>query len=301
MEVRHPGSVPDFITVWLYGALGTVRTRGSLVHSTMIRLLASDVDGTLFNSDRRVSDQNKQALRRAQDAGIVVCLASGRLIPTLRPAMVAAGVEGPMITCNGAYAEAEDGTVLVNELLNKKAQRFILEYSQKHHVNANVYQPRRVLGTHESEMMELYRTRTMASPTLMGWDALHGEPATKMIFVDHPSKNLEHKEHFTPFQAEYGFDLTVSEPEYLEFLPTGVNKGTALAKLAAHLRFAQYEVAAIGDYHNDREMLEWAGLSATPTSGAPELKEIADVVVASNDDHGVAEFVEYILERNSHQ
>jgi len=261
----------------------------------MIRLLATDVDGTLLNSQRQLSDRNRAALHRASEAGIVICLATGRLIPALKTIQARLDIPGPTITCNGAYVEALDGTVLLHGGLTPEARDVILDYSQERNVNANMYQPYRVLATHESPFLEMYRNRTTAIPEILGWDGLRHETATKLIFIDHPAANLRHAEHFEPLQTQYGFDLTVSEPDYLEFLPHGVNKRTGLIALAEHLGVARSEVAAIGDYMNDYEMVTWAGIGAAMGSGAQELKEAADLVVPGNNEDGLAHFVDHIL------
>lgn len=263
-----------------------------------IRLLAIDIDGTLLNSQRQVSPGNREALKRVQEAGVVACLASGRLIPTLMPIAEAAGVKGPTITCNGAHVETAEGEVLMSATLSERAQAAVLAYSRENHVTANLYQPRRVLSTHESNMLELYRGRTGAQPLVMGWDRLAQEAPTKMIFIDHPEANERHARHFDPLQDELDFDLTVSEPEYLEFLPKNVHKGTAVQVLANHLGLKREEVAAIGDYYNDLEMVKWAGLGGAMGSGAQALKDAADVVVPGNDADGLAVFIERILAVN---
>ncbi|MBS1705255.1 MAG: HAD family phosphatase [Armatimonadetes bacterium] len=268
---------------------------GATTPHTMIKLVAIDIDGTLLNSSRQVSEENKSALKAVQEAGITICLASGRLIPTIMPIAEEAGVSGPMITCNGAYAESAEGETLVSATLSKRAQQEVLDYSRENQVTANLYQPRRVLTTHESPYLELYVKRTRAQPEVFGWDRLEQEAATKMIFVDAPAANLSHAEYFEPLQEYLDFDLTVSEPEYLEFLPRGMNKGTTLALLAKHMGLRQDEVAAIGDYHNDFDMIQWAGLGAAMGSAPEEVKAVANMVVPTNDENGVAFFLNHIL------
>lgn len=263
-----------------------------------IRLLASDIDGTLLNSKRQVSEANKLALARAAESGIVICLASGRLVPSLRPIADAAGVKGPIVTCNGSYVESESGEVLLSASLEDPTRDFIAAYARENSVNLNIYQPYRVLASHASEFLQMYESRTAARPEVVGWERLDEYKATKIIFIDHPERNKEHYEFFAPHQAEYGFDLTVSEPEYLEFLPHGVNKRTALQALAAHLNLQREEIAAIGDYLNDLEMVTWAGIGAAMANGAAELRQQADLEVPGNDEDGLAHFVDHILELN---
>lgn len=261
----------------------------------MIRMVAIDIDGTLLNSQRQVTDGVRAALRRAQDAGLVICLASGRLIPTLLPVAQQAGVRGPVVTCNGAYAEMEDGETVFSALLSPEVQEELLDYAEANGITANVYQPRRVLCNRESPYLEMYRQRTGGQPLMMGANELKNEPATKMIFIQEPLANERDAAHFAPGDAAGKFHLTVSEPIYLEFLPPGVNKGVGVQAVAARLGLEASEVAAIGDYFNDLEMIEWAGLGAAMASGAPDVQRAADMVMPGHNEDGVAAFLDYIL------
>lgn len=265
----------------------------------MIRLLATDVDGTLFDPSRRVSERNRSSLQRLSATGVVICLASGRLVPTLLPIVDEIGIPGPLIACNGAFAQSEQREVLFHVQLSSIARDAVLDYAERYGVTTNVYQPHHVLASHDSEMLELYRSRTRAAPELHGWQALRTSEATKIIFIDHPERNLEHLEHFRPLAGSLDVHLTVSEPEYLEFLPGGVSKRTSLQAVARHLGLARDEVAAVGDYFNDLEMVEWAGLGGAMGNAPDELKAVADIVVPGNDEDGLAVFVDHVLALNA--
>ncbi len=265
----------------------------------MIRMVAIDIDGTLLNSRRQVTDGVRGALRRAQDAGIVICLASGRLIPTLMPVAAQAGVTGPVVTCNGAYAEMEDGETVFSAHLSPEVVSELLDYAETAGITANLYQPRRVLSNRESPYLDMYRSRTGATPLVMSCAKLKHEPATKMIFINEPAVNERDAQHFAPSAAGGKFHLTVSEPIYLEFLPPHVNKGVGVQAVALRLGLEAHEVAAIGDYLNDLEMIAWSGLGAAMASGAEALQDLADLVVAGNDEDGVAEFLDHILAARS--
>ncbi|MFX9019979.1 HAD hydrolase family protein, partial [Acinetobacter baumannii] len=81
-----------------------------------------------------------------------------------------------------------------------------------------------------------------------------------------------------------------------EFLAYGCSKGKALQALCGSLDVDQSEVAAIGDFLNDVEMVDWASLGGAVGNAHEAVKRVAQVVVASNDDGGVAEFIErYVL------
>ena len=95
--------------------------------------------------------------------------------------------------------------------------------------------------------------------------------------------------------------LTESEPEYLEVLSANANKGLGLKALSEALGIAQGETAAIGDYLNDIEMIQWSGIGAAMGNALPEVKVSADIVVPTNEEAGVAYFIDYLIERNRSQ
>lgn len=261
----------------------------------MLKLLATDVDGTLLNSQRQIPDGVRSALLRAQDAGVVVCLASGRYLNTLIPIADAIGVKGPLVTCNGSYVQDASGKAIVDHQVREEAKNAILDYATRHEVHVNIYQPREVLVSLQGPWHEVYVRRTGAVCRHASLDELRRARATKMIFIDSPERIQAHARFFGEIQGDLGVALTLSEPEYLEFLPGGVTKGDGLRNLAEHLGFAREEVAAIGDYYNDLEMIQWAGLGGAVGNAAPEVREAADLVVGTNDEDGLAEFVEHVL------
>ena len=265
----------------------------------MIKMVATDVDGTLLDGERRISAENLNAIATAVADGITVCLASGRLYTTLKPIAEAAGLTCPMVMCNGAYAETAAGLAVVDECVGKAAQVAVLEYAKLHNVHVNVYEPKKVTVSQNGEFYAMYQDRVKIGSILSDPDSMQALRATKLIFIDHPNEIQRYYAHFRPLAQALGVDLTTSEPEYLEFLPKGANKGTALDRLSAHLGINQAEVAAIGDYYNDMEMVKWAGLGGAVANAVPELLAAADVVVASNEEAGLSEFLGFIKNRNA--
>ena len=108
---------------------------------------------------------------------------------------------------------------------------------------------------------------------------------------------LKSMENFITAQLDDEISLFTSKPYFLEILPPGTNKGTALAKIAEILGVSPEECMAIGDSMNDEAMIRWAGLGVAMVNGDEKIKSIAGLVTDhTNDDDGVAEIIEaYIL------
>lgn len=266
---------------------------------TVIRLVATDMDGTFLCGNRKLIQQNIESVQKLTDSGVLFCLASGRGISTITPFWKELGMTGPTVSSNGAYVIDQHGAVVVDNSLPLDVVKSLLEYATEHSVHVNVYSGDQIYFSQKGDFGDLYRTRTGCNPIYVDSHLLHEKAATKLLFVDHPEGIIKHTAATRRILEKFNISVVISEPDYLEFLPDGINKGIGLARLADHLGFESHEVAAIGDWTNDLEMLQWVGLSGCVANAAPEIKEIAAQVYSSNEEFGFSEFAETILKHNS--
>lgn len=263
-------------------------------------LIAVDLDGTLLTPERQPHPASAGALLAAQAAGFIVCLASGRAIGTMLPFQTEIGLRGPIVSCNGAYVVDEGRRVVHNVGLNDEVFRRLLDYAEAGGVHTNVYCRDELFFSGEGRWADLYRSRIpgLNAPTV-GFAGLRALRPTKVLFIDDEPGIRAHGEAMRRSLTADEANITVSEAEYIEFLPPRTHKGDGVARLAAHLGIPRERVAAIGDYHNDREMLEWAGFSAAMATAPDEVKAVADVTVEPSTEGGVATFVNRLLSESS--
>jgi Cof subfamily protein (haloacid dehalogenase superfamily) len=260
-----------------------------------IRLIAVDCDGTLLTRARTPHPDSAAALRRAQEAGIMVVLASGRAPSTMTSIAQAVGLQGPIVSCNGAYVMADDGSEIAHFRLDDCVRDDLIAFSQARQLHTNLYSGSQVLMSTGGTFAAEYQRRTgLGQVPVVGYEGLGAHPATKLLYFDHPPV-IEEAVVAAPGVHGTDYELVRSEADYVEFLPVGIHKGRGLQILCETLGIQAREVAAIGDYFNDKEMLEWAGYAGA-MGGAPDgLKAVADIVVPGHDVGGVANFVESIL------
>lgn len=262
----------------------------------MVRLIATDLDGTLLNSERTISQRNKDAVKKCLDSGIIFCLASGRGISTMIPIADQLGIQGPIVCSNGAYITGLDGSDVHHFSLSLEARKVILDYALQNDIHLNCYERGLIRFSKQGEFAELYKTRTGCTPIYTKLEEFDSIEPTKLLYVDHPENIKKYRSELEPMLAPHNITVVVSEPDYVEFLPPGINKGQGLQKLCEHLQIQQSQVAAIGDWWNDQEMIEWAGISGAVNNAAPEVKAVAHHHVASNDEDGAAEFIYGVLD-----
>lgn len=261
-----------------------------------IELLAVDIDFTLVDEERRIPEENVLALRRASEAGIQIVLASGRIASSLKLFAEELGLPTPLVACNGALVQHQTGAVLADHRLGAEVVEAVVWECKRRGVHLNVYAEDRVHFAKESALAEMYLRRTRRSvPVILPWDDLTRLSPNKLIAVGTPGE-LEPLRLWSQQALPPGaVVVTYSEPEYLEFLCPDCDKGTGLAVIARELGIPRERTAAIGDYLNDVPMLRWAGHSAAVANAVPEAKTAADVIVASHEQCGVAEYVAMLL------
>lgn len=265
------------------------------VSRSTLRLIAVDCDGTLLTGDRVPHPESVSALRRAQEAGILVVLASGRAPSTMTPIAKKCGLTGPMVSCNGAYVMDANGETIAHFHLNDAVRDGLVRFAQERELHTNLYSGSKVLMSTGGEFSAEYQRRTGLGPVpVVGYEAMSQHLATKLLYFDHPPV-IEDAVSHAPGRHGTEYELVRSEADYVEFLPVGIHKGRGLQILCESLGIPAHEVAAIGDYFNDKEMLEWAGYAGVMGGAPAELKAVADIIVGSNNEGGVANFVESIL------
>ena len=260
-----------------------------------IRMVAIDIDGTLLTTNRQFSPAVQQAVREASARGVKIVLATGRPLKGVLPLLEELGLlraEEYVITYNGALVQAvESEQVIADYSLSRqdffKIEELANELGVPYHVADRhaLYTTNRNIGlytTHESWLVQMpicYRTLDeMAEEEIV---------FQKMMMVAEPHA-LDAAIAQLPEWMYQDYTVVKSAPFYLEILHPEANKGAAVQALAQHLGIAMTEVMAIGDNHNDLDMLLAAGLRVAMDNAVPEVKQIATHVVPSNDEDGVA-------------
>lgn len=260
-----------------------------------LRLIALDLDGTLLNPQRRLNPETIEALQEAQASGLIVCLASGRAVTTIKPFAQIAGLKGPIVSANGAYVLDEAGEEILHRGLPAEAIDWLLNFAAERSVHVNHYLRGEIAMNQEGQWADLYRVRVASDMVEVGVGELNCNEATKLLFIGGPDEMASLEAEARSLVPPEWAEIVRSEAEYLEFLPPGISKGWGLMKLAEHLGIKQEETAALGDYSNDQEMIEWAGFSGAMGNALPEVKEAANVVVSDNSHNGAAEFIRLVM------
>ncbi len=261
-----------------------------------IKLLALDLDGTLLDPDRKLTQVHIDAVRKARDAGIIITLASGRNVASIEQFAKELEVEGPMVCSNGAHVLSGPNQEISHKSLPNDTAQALLDYALAHDLHLSVYARYDVYFPHRNRWSDIYTERVRhVVPKMMERPSTSELEVTKMLYADEPDVIESHQEQITALLGKLEMNVVRSEADYLEILPGGINKGLGLSKVANHFGLQPEEIAAIGDYFNDLEMLEYAGFSAAMRTAPAEVQAAANLIAPSNVEGGVAWFIDALM------
>jgi Cof subfamily protein (haloacid dehalogenase superfamily) len=233
------------------------------------RLAAIDLDGTLLGPDKKVSEENAAAVRRLNENGAKVVIASGRRHQNSIRFQRQFELDGPIIACQGGLIrDGESGNVIEAHFLPQTVAREITKEGASAGVREIYYHLDHLyVSERNNEWIELYESRVgEKTETIADLGQLDGRRALKIVWYGDPLI-LEQARPRMAERYREKVDLLSTEKENLEFMPRGINKATALAKVAAELGVRAEEVLAFGDGENDVQMLSWAGAGVAMRHG----------------------------------
>lgn len=270
-----------------------------------IKLVAIDIDATLINDQRQITERTKQAIKKASQQGVKVVLCTGRPITGVDGYLTELGLNHQddeyVISFNGALAQTTNENVLVNYTLSFDDyidwQAFCLKNNVKSQIESRdyIYTINRDLSPwtiHESDLVSMpVRVRSLD-------EMAH----TQDQYVLAKGMMLGNKDELDIAQPkvikEFGDRFTIirSEDFYLEVINHKASKGSTLKVLSEELGIKQDEVMALGNAQNDNSMIEYAGLGVAMGNSVPETKAVANVITDTNNNDGVGKAIEkYVL------
>ena len=280
---------------------------GKTENNRTIKLLALDVDGTLFDDNGKISQASIDAMNQAKEAGIDVVPTSGRDYDGIPWDQLKNVDINYVITTNGsAVYEAKTKKCLYEKYLDSGKMIPIFEYLLKKDIYINVfvdgvnYTPVQVYSYIDNldlpdyviqHMKENRKGITDLIEYLKNGDAKM-QKATLNFQKQENGEFLNRKE--VQEYLEKCPDIKVVDGGFdnLEFTKAGTNKAAGLKFLAGHLGMTMDEVMAVGDSENDIEMLREAGLGIAMGNASAEVKAVADAVTLDNENDGVAVAIE---------
>lgn len=266
-----------------------------------IKLIALDLDGTILQEDHRsISPRTIAALKRAYEKGIQLVLATGRMRGNLPPAVGQIPGVRYLILSNGA--SIYDKTLqqeIYTACMKRDAVMQVCDIAANHGIYAEIYSGGKAYGVGDIRQVHQAYEGQEGRLTLIEKPVEQIESAVQFLDQGHAVEKINlpylKSEQWELFSPVKGVSFTSSLPGNLEINDLGANKGAALQLLCRKLTIVSEETLAFGDGGNDVEMLEFAG-TGVAMGNAPEfVQKCAQHVCKTNEEDGVAQFLERII------
>ena len=281
-----------------------------------IRIIALDLDGTLLDSQKRLSEVNRAALERAAAKGVHVVPTTGRFFGMMPPAVRDLPFVRYAITINGAqvYDRATD-TAIVRDEIPLETALGIMETLDRYDVIYDCYRQNwgwmtaalqekaadYATNEHYLKMVREFRKPVPELKAHLRATAAEGDVQKVMLFArsEVEGQRSESLDTLAKIRAEMAarypdIKVTSSTWNNIELNIKTAHKGNALKRFAEHLGLTLENCMAFGDGMNDFTMVEAAGVGVAMENAEPEVKRVAKIVTKSNDENGVAAVLEQL-------
>lgn len=270
-----------------------------------IKLLATDLDGTLLDDFKRLTPKNIQALQEAHQTGIQVVICTGRPYHTVKPYLSLIKIPCWLITNNGAVIRNPQGEITNKNYIQNDSLKRVLEIliqrprlyfhgsdAEFTYIDSRWQRMKNIYRFERKSMRPHFRAVINAAQTV--WlTPIHrrvnfsrfverGGQMANLIIISGNSEGLKQKKR--ELETVAGISLTRSGNDNLEILDNHTSKGNSLKTLSEHLGITSESIAAIGDHDNDLSMIRMAGLGMATGNAEKEVKAQADYVTESNNE-----------------
>lgn len=269
-----------------------------------IKLVALDLDNTLFTSDKQVSPDNRTALQLAQEKGVQVVLTTGRPLEAIRYLLDDLGLTGPdhySITFNGGLVQRNDGTVLAQTLMSQAEVALVHAVVSEFGLTMDVISQGTVYSFSVDGRFSAYRevNPNLTFVDVTSPDELPADETYNKVVIVADQAYLDERITQLPADLYDQFEVFKSREIILEIMPKGVHKAAGLAQLIAHLGIEPSQVLTMGDEENDLSMLAWAGWGIAVGNAVPAAKQAARLTLdRTNNQSAVAQAINrYVLKK----
>lgn len=283
----------------------------------MIKLIASDMDGTLLNNEHDIDKETLAAIKKAEEAGIIFAISTGRDYDSVKEVLDRHNIKAQSIVSNGAEYRDEDGNILGVINIEKESSRKIIDILNKNNFSARIFTDKGIFtpSTREDALQEVvFRTMSM-NINLTEEEAIEISKNlrffTALKYIEDMDKFFEEVEvrKFVAFhkdlelidkmKKEIGqidqIAVTSSFSDNIEVTNINAQKGIILKQVADKLGIEREEVMILGDSFNDYSMFEIFEETVAMKNAIPEVKAIAKYITDSNANLGVAKAINHVI------
>lgn len=264
----------------------------------MRKIIAVDIDGTLVDNKKNLSEITKNSLIKAQEIGHVVVIATGRHpkgVEHYAKALEFDRFGGLLSNFNGAYVgNFKSGEALVDHKIDQDLLEDYISLSKTLPVHHVIYKNNKIYTDSKDSIFTNLTARMNRMDHVYQADLLDKvDFSLNNVVLGHEDPDvLDNVEEKIRARFDSLLNIVRSTPNFLEAMPLGINKGTSLIEIANYYDLDIEDVIAFGDELNDVEMIKTAGIGVAMANANPVIKDLADYVTLSNEDNGIVDYLE---------
>jgi Cof subfamily protein (haloacid dehalogenase superfamily) len=257
-----------------------------------IRLIVSDLDGTLLSDNHALSEPVKAAVRSFREAGGMFTIATGRFAPAVSDIVEELELDIPYILCNGGVIADRKQVRSAASLSLLPLARLLLEADHLG-MSSLIFDDSDVYTFRRTTAVELYEHKEKMKCVILDLHAMNWQEniVQKVLLIGNMGAIRALWARYEPLFV-IPYNTIQSEDDYFEIVPPGISKGAALIKLMGMLQVEPDEVLSIGNQMNDLDMLLSSGVGAAVANSHPELLAKASFICSRKNGDGVIEVME---------
>lgn len=265
-------------------------------NTLMIKLIATDIDGTILIPDGQFTDGVKSCVKRLQDLGIKVVLVTGRMNKAALLIRDELGLKTPVVSYQGGLVN-NNGEILYERYLTAEQTERIIAWSRGENIHLNLYNDDVLYSESDCYEIRRYASRQNVDYVIKPFSEIEKDRVNKVLAIDYNDSeriNRYEQELSNVFSELY---IVKSTPNFLEFSNPQASKYCAVKFLQKYWDLDDDEILTIGDQNNDIALLRAGGVKVAMANATDELKYVADYVTDSVYDDGFVKAVEKFVLR----
>ena len=263
----------------------------------MYKMIAIDLDDTLLNDSHEIGHEDKKALLDAKEAGVKLCMVTGRNYYSAKPFLEQVSFVDLMGCLNGAYiVDPPSEQFLYQFPIRGDVCAEILKDIEKIGIYVNAYHDHRVMCSEKTDLTDYYKELTGVQAEVVGKLSRYvlNMNIGKLLLIDE-TERLKQIKKVLESQYSQTVYFTFSKPTHLEVNSIHASKGVAVKTIARHFGFTREDIIAIGNDENDVSMLEYAGLGIAMGNASDKVKKHVNAITVTNNENGIARVIHQYL------
>ncbi len=259
------------------------------------KLVALDLDGTLFNDNSEISEYTKDVLHRVETLGVKIVIATGRSYTSLKPKIHKLKLEHPVICYNGAMIrDGKTDEVIQSSTVNPVVVKELIRVSREKNIYFHVFKNGQFYYEIINEHLTFYQNLSGLDGVKCNFDSFDLSDLSKCMFIGQHNELLTVQNYLNPIFSDQAY-IAFSKPYFLEIMDITASKSKALDYLAKGYNISRDEIIAFGDGLNDVDMLRYAGKGVAMKNGFESLFDEFEKSEFTNHQDGVAIYLEKLL------